>query len=302
MYRLYLHTVHTTLTWHVAVPLRGPAARRELATCYVLCTWTFKITIFRRASLVPSSHCTRQDLENGPQASGLSSAPFSSAPRYKVNLLPSDLPLVAVSKAVLDAILLCNLPLYSRVSSASHLPTIYYLLLTAYLLLTYLRTFTAGQDGSVGVHPTSATRAISSRRDTMAPAQGNHSGGGGGEGGGTGTPTGTGGKGLDHHGVASQYPWGAKNSLRRVADRNKLRGHEEATPLLAGGRDDDHSGYGDARERGRAAHEWEGQADYEGLTWWHRPSVGHVTVLPFQSSPRLSRVVEAAAEMLMLSM
>ncbi|KUJ14234.1 MFS general substrate transporter [Mollisia scopiformis] len=59
--------------------------------------------------------------------------------------------------------------------------------------------------------------------------------------------------------------WGAKDSLRRNAGLHK-RASDEVTPLLADGQGND----GDNSRRGR---EWEGHADYEGLTWWHKPSM-----------------------------
>jgi hypothetical protein len=64
---------------------------------------------------------------------------------------------------------------------------------------------------------------------------------------------------------AHQEYWGAKDSLRRNAGMRK-RASDEATPLLGDrqGNDNDNS---------RRGSEWEGHADFEGLTWWHKPSV-----------------------------
>ncbi len=61
--------------------------------------------------------------------------------------------------------------------------------------------------------------------------------------------------------------WGARESLRRNAGLNKIS-VDEITPLLD-------SGSGSERESGeeRTEMEWAGHADFEGLTWWHKPSV-----------------------------
>ncbi|KAI9050627.1 hypothetical protein LZ554_005786 [Drepanopeziza brunnea f. sp. 'monogermtubi'] len=71
----------------------------------------------------------------------------------------------------------------------------------------------------------------------------------------------------DEHG--SQHIWGAKSSLRRVAGLGKSQAGDEVTPLLAGGS----SPSSDGPLAGKGEAEWEGQADYDGLTWWHRPSM-----------------------------
>lgn len=61
--------------------------------------------------------------------------------------------------------------------------------------------------------------------------------------------------------------WGAKDSLRRNAGLNKISS-DEATPLLDSGS----GSYGEDSED-RTEIEWAGNADFEGLTWWHKPSV-----------------------------
>lgn len=58
--------------------------------------------------------------------------------------------------------------------------------------------------------------------------------------------------------------WNAVGSLKR----NTKRPDDEVTPLL--GNSDGSSENGG---NGPTVPEWEGNADYEGLTWWHRPSV-----------------------------
>ncbi|CZR64024.1 related to tetracycline-efflux transporter [Phialocephala subalpina] len=58
--------------------------------------------------------------------------------------------------------------------------------------------------------------------------------------------------------------WGAKDSLRRNAGLHK-QASDEVTPLLAGGQGD--------QDNNRRGSEWEGHADYDGLTWRHRPSM-----------------------------
>ncbi|KAE8442992.1 hypothetical protein EG329_002455 [Mollisiaceae sp. DMI_Dod_QoI] len=69
---------------------------------------------------------------------------------------------------------------------------------------------------------------------------------------------------VDEQQTSREY-WGAKDSLRRNAALNK-RATDEVTPLL-----DD--GQGDDIDNNRRDSEWEGHADYEGLTWWHKPSM-----------------------------
>jgi len=61
--------------------------------------------------------------------------------------------------------------------------------------------------------------------------------------------------------------WGARESLRRNAGLNKIP-VDEITPLLDSG-----SGSEREYEEDRTETEWAGHADFEGLTWWHKPSV-----------------------------
>lgn len=58
--------------------------------------------------------------------------------------------------------------------------------------------------------------------------------------------------------------WDAVGSLKR----NAKRPSDEVTPLLDNGR-------GSSADRGNGPQEppWEGAADFEGLTWLHKPSV-----------------------------
>jgi hypothetical protein len=71
------------------------------------------------------------------------------------------------------------------------------------------------------------------------------------------------------NGHSAEEFWGAKDSLRRHAELNKMASNE-ATPLLGSG-----SGSGSSQEDNeeRTETEWAGHADFEGLTWWHKPSV-----------------------------
>ncbi len=69
---------------------------------------------------------------------------------------------------------------------------------------------------------------------------------------------------VDEQQTTREY-WGAKDSLRRNAGLNK-RASDEVTPLLG-------DGQGDDVDNNRRGSEWEGHADFEGLTWWHKPSV-----------------------------
>ena len=65
--------------------------------------------------------------------------------------------------------------------------------------------------------------------------------------------------------------WSAEDSLRRNAGLNKVA-DEEVTPLLGnGGRSSE-----DNRDTPRRDSEWDGNVDFEGLTWWHRPSVSWI--------------------------
>jgi hypothetical protein len=61
--------------------------------------------------------------------------------------------------------------------------------------------------------------------------------------------------------------WGAKDSLRRNAGLDK-RSNGENTPLLDSGSSSEQEDSEDRTET-----EWAGNADFEGLTWWHKPSV-----------------------------
>ncbi|KAE9370812.1 MFS general substrate transporter [Stipitochalara longipes BDJ] len=61
--------------------------------------------------------------------------------------------------------------------------------------------------------------------------------------------------------------WGAKDSLRRNAGIKKIS-DDEITPLLDSG-----SGRPEEDSKDRTEREWAGHADFEGLTWWHRPSM-----------------------------
>lgn len=69
--------------------------------------------------------------------------------------------------------------------------------------------------------------------------------------------------------------WGAANSLRRNAGMPKST-DGESSPLLGNG-----SGSGSDAEHIRDSNDfqWEGSADFDGLTWWTRPSVS-VTINP----------------------
>ncbi|KAL3426899.1 membrane protein [Phlyctema vagabunda] len=73
---------------------------------------------------------------------------------------------------------------------------------------------------------------------------------------------------VDEEGEESDGRWGAQAALARAAGYNKHANAEER-PLLA---DSDSTG----PELGRTETvetEWAGHADFEGLTWWHKPSV-----------------------------
>jgi hypothetical protein len=65
-----------------------------------------------------------------------------------------------------------------------------------------------------------------------------------------------------------QKDWGARGSLRRNAGLDKGL-DDEVTPLLGNGE----SSSGASGDGSGGRHEWEGAADFEGLTWWHTPSV-----------------------------
>ena len=62
--------------------------------------------------------------------------------------------------------------------------------------------------------------------------------------------------------------WGAKDSLKRNAGMNKISS-DEITPLLDSGSG---SSEGDGEDQTETV--WAGYADFEGVTWWHKPSVG----------------------------
>ncbi|KAK0111573.1 hypothetical protein ONS95_001922 [Cadophora gregata] len=67
--------------------------------------------------------------------------------------------------------------------------------------------------------------------------------------------------------------WGAKNSLRRHAGLDKkIQRDSEVTPLLASGSSASDS-TNNGREDGEDAPQWEGEADFEGLNWRHKPSM-----------------------------
>jgi len=61
--------------------------------------------------------------------------------------------------------------------------------------------------------------------------------------------------------------WGAKDSLRRNAGMKTIS-NDEITPLLDSG-----SGRSEEDNEDRTETAWAGHADFEGLTWWHKPSV-----------------------------
>ncbi|PBP28523.1 putative tetracycline-efflux transporter [Diplocarpon rosae] len=71
--------------------------------------------------------------------------------------------------------------------------------------------------------------------------------------------------------------WGAQSSLRKYAAAAGLKsqGSDEVTPLLASGSTSPSgTAYGNGHGNGNSkAPEWEGYADYEGLTWWYKPSM-----------------------------
>jgi hypothetical protein len=66
--------------------------------------------------------------------------------------------------------------------------------------------------------------------------------------------------------------WGAKDSLRRNVGLHKTSANDEITPLLDSGNG---SPEDDAEDDGedRTVTEWAGHADFEGLSWRHKPSV-----------------------------
>lgn len=77
------------------------------------------------------------------------------------------------------------------------------------------------------------------------------------------------------NGQAGTEGWGARDSLRRNFRMDK-KTDDEVTPLLGSG-----SGSGDSSENGRAEEvEWEGYADYKGLSKWKKPTV-YWLLLPF---------------------
>ena len=75
--------------------------------------------------------------------------------------------------------------------------------------------------------------------------------------------------------------WDAVGSLKR----NAKRPADEVTPLLG-------NNAGSSEDGGIEAtvpEEWEGNADYDGLTWWHRPSVSLAHPVARVSSPNSAR-------------
>lgn len=64
--------------------------------------------------------------------------------------------------------------------------------------------------------------------------------------------------------VVHREYWGAKDALKKNAGLRKRA--DEDTPLLG-------DGQGNDNDNSRRGSEWEGHADFEGLTWWHTPSV-----------------------------
>lgn len=74
---------------------------------------------------------------------------------------------------------------------------------------------------------------------------------------------------------ASGQDWGATDSLRRNA-RLDRKLDDEVTPLLANGGERSDSGDESSATANKA---WDGNADFEGLAWWQRPSVGGVQLL-----------------------
>lgn len=75
--------------------------------------------------------------------------------------------------------------------------------------------------------------------------------------------------GMRDDGQLGDRNWGAEDSLRGnlpSLDRNV----DEATPLLGNGAA---SGINSADNGHTTEVEWEGYADFEGLSWWRRPSV-----------------------------
>ncbi len=64
--------------------------------------------------------------------------------------------------------------------------------------------------------------------------------------------------------------WGAKNSLRSLAGLDKKLARGETTPLLGNGSgsDSDNGNNGDS-----SSLVWQGDADFEGLSWRKKPSV-----------------------------
>lgn len=69
-------------------------------------------------------------------------------------------------------------------------------------------------------------------------------------------------------GRAQDASWGAEDSLRRL-DRSS-----EQTPLLNNGLNSD------ASADGRKPSVWEGEADFEGVVWWKKPSVSITKYFP----------------------
>jgi hypothetical protein len=67
--------------------------------------------------------------------------------------------------------------------------------------------------------------------------------------------------------------WGARGSLRRNAGLNKISS-DEITPLL-----DSESRPSEEDGDNQTETEWAGHADFEGVTWWRKPSVGIIILV-----------------------
>ncbi|TVY30343.1 putative membrane protein [Lachnellula hyalina] len=92
------------------------------------------------------------------------------------------------------------------------------------------------------------------------------------------------------NGKTPEEHWGAQDSLKRNASLRKTKGtgdDNEATPLLGNGNGGSGSGSGSNGVRSGSVDngsstelEWDGLADFEGLPWWRKPSVGWL-IIPF---------------------
>ncbi|PQE31538.1 tetracycline-efflux transporter protein [Rutstroemia sp. NJR-2017a WRK4] len=83
---------------------------------------------------------------------------------------------------------------------------------------------------------------------------------------------GSAGQGRDEGG---QKYWGAREALRNHTKGYKSRTTSEVSPLLGNDATSSRTGDGGSEEP-----VWEGHADFEGLTWWHKPSV-YWLLVPF---------------------